>query len=634
MKNIYMVQPNSQYGNSIYFPYAAGCLVAYAFKDERVKNEYTFKAFVYKKQDIDEVVSDMENPFFVGFSCYVWNYEYNKLLAKKIKEKFPSCLIAFGGHQINEKSEVIGSDYVDFVMLGEGEESFKKLLLALSDFVEIGSVPNLIYKNESQELVKSEEKCTQIPERVSAYLDGWFDDLIDKEELGFSTILETNRGCPNRCAFCDWGNIKSRVHNYDLDMIKKELDWMAEKKIEYCYCADANFGLFARDMEIVEYVIKLKKETGFPQKFQATYSKTNAETVFEINKLLNEAGLSKGATLSFQSMSHEVLEKINRKNMPLESFISLMSMYNKDKIPAYSELILGLPGESYESFTDGIEQLLECGQHMSINIYNCEMLANSIMNNPDYINEHKLVSAKTEQLQYHIIPCENDVTEYSNIIVATDTMPKQMWFESNIFGVFVRSLHNLGLLQCAAIYLFHEKNIKYKDFYCDIIRFAKENPQSLCGKIYSWLLNKYTEISESRGSMTSSDKAFGPLIWPLEEFVFLKFVESYEMFYEEIIPVIKKYFLDEDLFSDILKYQKEVVKTPYSTGAVLELEYDWYDYFSNIYNNTYKPLKKVKNTVEIDNSEVPQNLPEYAKNTIWFGRRGGQNISSKISYKK
>ena len=65
MKNLYMAQPNSQYGNSVYFPYAAGSLVAYAFEDEQVKSEYEFKNFFYKRQNIDKAVGTMENPFIV-----------------------------------------------------------------------------------------------------------------------------------------------------------------------------------------------------------------------------------------------------------------------------------------------------------------------------------------------------------------------------------------------------------------------------------------------------------------------------------------------------------------------------------------------------------------------------------------
>jgi hypothetical protein len=62
-KRIYMAQPNSQYGNSVYFPYAAGCLIAYAFEDEKVSEEFSFEGFLYKKDDIDKAVEKMENPF-------------------------------------------------------------------------------------------------------------------------------------------------------------------------------------------------------------------------------------------------------------------------------------------------------------------------------------------------------------------------------------------------------------------------------------------------------------------------------------------------------------------------------------------------------------------------------------------
>ena len=120
MKKIYMVQPNSIYGNSIYFPYAAGSLIAYAFNDETIKKEYSFEKFFYKREDFDKVLEQLENPFLVGFSCYVWNYEYNKALAEEIKKQFPECYIVFGGHQVNEKSSIIENDYVDFIIRGEG----------------------------------------------------------------------------------------------------------------------------------------------------------------------------------------------------------------------------------------------------------------------------------------------------------------------------------------------------------------------------------------------------------------------------------------------------------------------------------------------------------------------------------
>lgn len=626
-----MIQPNSVYGNSIYFPYAAGSLIAYAFKDKAVRKEYSFHGFIYKKGDIDDIIATFEEPFLIGFSCYVWNYEFNKALAEAIKKRFPDCFIVFGGHQVNAKSGVVKSDFVDFVIQGEGEESFKRLLLHLCGKLSVEEVPNLVYKAENRS-VKINPVETTFIERQSPYLDGLFDELVKKEKLKFSAILETNRGCPNRCAFCDWGNIKAKMKSFDMNLVKAEIDWMSKNKIEYCYCSDSNFGLFPRDMEIVEYIIEKHKQNGYPQKFQATYSKNNPETVFNINKRLNQVGMSKGATLSFQSMSQEALEKINRQNMPIENFLELMSLYNSNNIAAYSEIILGLPGETYDSFRDGIEQLLECGQHMAINFFNCELLANSVMSDPDYIKKYEIEYAVTEQHQYHVVPNKDGIPEYSKIVVATSTLSREDWIKCNILHVFVRAFHNLGLLQCIAIYLYYEKNVRYMDFYCNLIDYAKNNPESICGKIYIWLDKKYREILNNSGSLTCYDPAFGELTWPLEEGSFLKVIKDYNVFYNEIRSFVKNYIENADLFEDLFSYQSAVVKNPYSKKAVLDLKYDFYKYFTDIYNGHVGSLIKRQNRIVIDSSEISDNLVEYARETVWFGRKGGQNIVTKIKY--
>lgn len=627
-----MVQPNSIYGNSIYFPYAAGSLIAYAFKDEVIKSAYCFKKFIYKKEKIEEIISDFKEPFLVGFSCYVWNYEYNKAVAKELKKAFPECIVVFGGHQVNAQSDIVGSDFVDYVIQGEGEESFRRLLLCLYGKLSVTDVNNLVYKAENGSININPVKAV-FADRQSPYLNGLFDDLVKNETLEFSAILETNRGCPNQCAFCDWGNIKSKMKSFEMELVKAEIDWMSNNKIEYCYCTDSNFGLFPRDVEIVEYIIEKNRENGYPQKFQATYSKNNPETVFRINQRLNEVGMSKGATLSFQSMSQDALDRINRKNMPLSNFLELMSLYNSNNIAAYSEIILGLPGETYESFKEGIEELLECGQHMAINFFNCELLANSIMSAPEYIEKYKIEYAVTEQHQYHVVPNKEGIREYSKIVVATSTLTKEDWVKCNILHVFVRAFHNLGLLQCIAIYLYYEKKIKYMDFYCLLIEYAKNNPDTICGGIYTWLDNKYREILNNQGSLTCYDPDFGELTWPLEEGSFLKVIKNYTHFYNEIREFVNDFIDDKELAEDILNYQSSVVKNPYSKRKEVELNYDFYKFFSDVYLGNICSLEKKKNIIVIDSTEVSDNLVEYARETVWFGRKGGQNIITKIRYK-
>ena len=382
----------------------------------------------------------------------------------------------------------------------------------------------------------------------------------------------------------------------------------------------------------MDYLIQRHNETGFPQKFQATYSKNNPDTVFVLNKKLNEAGMSKGATLSFQSMSEDVLAKIYRKNMPLDNFKRLMRLYNENGIAAYSELILGLPGETYESFREGLELLLENGQHMSINIFNCELLNNSIMNDPAYIEAYGIRTARIEQHQYHIVPYKVGVQEYSNIVVSTSAMPPDKWIDSNILGIFVRAFHNLGLLQCFAIYLFYEKNIPYMTFYEDLIEWAKNNPETTVGRIYSWLYGRFEEILQSKGALTWQDDAFGPLTWPFEESVFLMTIKEEKKYREEIILFAEGFFEDKELFADLLRYQHAVLKRPGIVKENYTFSYDWFAYFSQVYDNKHIQLEKKRNRIEIDPGFIASGLPEYAKQIIWFGRKGNKNVITSIRY--
>ncbi|MEI6579396.1 MAG: hypothetical protein WCN92_08040, partial [Eubacteriales bacterium] len=90
-KNIYMIQVDLAYGDNdkaVYLPYAIGLLVAYAWEDEKVKNNYNLGGFVFTRDEIDQTIASFDNPYLVGFSNYVWNYEYNKCFARHLKEKY------------------------------------------------------------------------------------------------------------------------------------------------------------------------------------------------------------------------------------------------------------------------------------------------------------------------------------------------------------------------------------------------------------------------------------------------------------------------------------------------------------------------------------------------------------------
>ncbi|MBR0510577.1 MAG: B12-binding domain-containing radical SAM protein [Clostridia bacterium] len=630
MKRIYMVQPSTVYGTNVYLPYTVGSLIAYAFADDTVRREYDFGCFIYKKEELADVIARMEEPFLIGFSCYLWNYEYNKALAAEVKKKWPRCVTVFGGHQICRESDVLHGAVADVILFGEGEESFKRVLLAYAGLDELSRIPNAAYRRDGR-FVFTPEEAVCIPQRASPYLGGWFDDILRAEpEISFFASVETNRGCPNNCAFCDYGNIKAHVRLYDAAMVNAEIEWAAAHRIEILFILDANFGLFPRDEAFVDLVIQKKKETGYPQKFQVSFSKNNPDTVFALNKKINDAGMSKGATLSFQSMSPTVQQNIFRKNIPLDHFKRLLQLYRNNGIPTYSELILGLPGETYESFRDGLELLLENGQHSSVILFNCELLNNSVMNSPAYLKKHGIRAVTIEENVYHVVPSCVPIKEYSRIVVATDTMPEAQWVDANILGVFIRAFHNLGLLQCFAIWLYYEKGVAYTDFYERFIAFAAARPDTVVGELLDWMEKKYRDVLRGVGTLTWQDPAFGPITWPMEESVFLMVVRDLGRYSREIRAFLSGIVGDEALLRDLWAYQSAVVKTPFLRKQEIACRWDWRRYFADVYDNRRPTLVQAERRYLIDPGDVPADFPTFAKKTIWFGRRGGQNIVSDI----
>lgn len=110
--------------------------------------------------------------------------------------------------------------------------------------------------------------------------------------------------------------------------------------MEFVYCVDANFVMFERDELIAQKLVELKETKGYPNRLQVSYAKNEPDRVFRINKLLTLHGIGKGATLSLQSLSTQVLKNIGRRNMDIDYFASQLKRYREAGMHTYTDLIL------------------------------------------------------------------------------------------------------------------------------------------------------------------------------------------------------------------------------------------------------------------------------------------------------
>lgn len=614
--------------SSVHFPYAVSALASYAWKFSDISENYELKKIHFLRGDISQIVKSLEHPFLIGFSNYIWNFEYNIKLAQEIKLLYPECILVFGGPQISPTSNLLEIySFIDILIYYEGEVTFRNLLRVLLYDNGFETISNISYRCKTGKIIDNGFECPKDFDFPSPYESGVFDRLCEENpDIDFIPLVETNRGCPNNCAYCSWGQIHTRVRLFPLERVYNDIEWAAKNNKEFLGFTDANFGMFPRDEQIVDKILQCYRDYGYPKKFQVSYSKDAGDRVFNITKKLNENNMDKGVTLSFQSMSKIVQENVGRSNLDMEYYKSLLVKFAKFKIPTYTDLILGLPGETLNSFKEGIDELLEHGQHTSLFVHLCEWLPLSEMGKAEYMKKYKINFTKIPLNQPHRSKStDNDVPEYSRIITSTYSMNESEWVEMVMFSTCVLSLHHLGLLQLVALYLYYEQNVRYSDFYSRVLDFMLKEARKT--DIFKTIKHKTQNVIKNNDSVVVFDEMFGDIAWPFEEFVFLKIVSDKNVFFEDILSLLEEYIDDSVILEDLVSYQKFVVKTANIKTNRITTEYAWRDYFNSILTyGTRKPLKKKRTTYSFTDDNITSSWEEYSKKVLWFGRRGEKNI--------
>ena len=331
-----LVQINSSFSGQNYLPLSVGLLQA------SMPDTYEWLLPIYKRLPVAEAVGQLKEADEVFFSVYVWNFQLSLAIAKKLDAK-----VTFGGpHATKDLTKKY--PFIDAVSTGH---------------IDMEATP-------------------------SPYLEGTFEPLMQANpDEKWIALWETNRGCPFSCTFCDWGSaVNSKVRKYDMERLRKEVDWFASHEIEYVYCCDANFGMLPRDLEIAQYVAEVKRHTGYPHKLSVQNTKNSTERSYAVQKLLSDEGLNQGVTVSMQSLDKSTLESVKRANISIESFQTIQKRFTEDGVMTYTDLILGLPGETYDSFLDGTVKVIEGGQHNRIQFNNlftsCAYSINSLLRQP------------------------------------------------------------------------------------------------------------------------------------------------------------------------------------------------------------------------------------------------------------
>ncbi|MDP3730932.1 MAG: radical SAM protein, partial [bacterium] len=486
-----LCQINAGFSGASYLPYSAGLLEAYARKSIPDIDRFEFLIPIFTRESINSAVEKLLPANVAGFSLYVWNNQLSLAIAKELKARKPEITIVVGGPHVPDryKSHIQNKQmplasttdlssarietylkdhpFIDIAVHGEGERPFSLLLQNISG--DWRKIPSISYLDQNRCLIETERlaRINNLNEIPSPYLEGAFDPLMAAHsDINWITVWETNRGCPFSCTFCDWGSvIASKVYKWEVDRIYKEIDWFADHKVEFTFLADANFGILPRDIEIAKYCAEARKRTGYPTSITVSNTKNATDRSYEVQKIFSDAGLASGASISMQSMDPTTLKDIKRDNISLDSYQEIQQRMKLEGIASFTDIVLGLPSETYDSFTNGINQLIKNGLHDRIRFYNLTILPNAEMANPDYQKRFGMetVCAKIINIHGTKKEIENDVPELENTVIATASMPRKDWIRARAFSWTVGFLHFDKILQIPLVLMHELTGISYRD---------------------------------------------------------------------------------------------------------------------------------------------------------------------------
>ena len=385
MKNVYLIQLTEGGSGIWHFPYSVAMLQSYCQTIPKIRENYKFNIIFRIETNFKQFVENLENPFLIGYSSYIWNSKRHLLLAKYVKQQYPKCVNVIGGPSFpninQEDSELFfnKNPYMDAGVSGEGEKAFSSILLKLLN-------------GEKLDRHIRAERIDDLNVIPSPY-DDIFQELKSKnKDIEFECTIETDRGCPFKCTFCDWGSLtQQKIKQFDIDRVFFELKKMSENKIPKLQLASSNLGIFKkRDFEIVDYLCSLHEDTGYPQRLtESGISKTpnNKNSNVQIRKRLKTAFKEyyHSPRIFLQSSNEEVLKNIRR----VDTYKNDLELFKDENYQTVLELLFPMPGHNYDIFTTDATSHMTDEQFVT-HVMPVIMLPNAPMNDKFYREKYNI----------------------------------------------------------------------------------------------------------------------------------------------------------------------------------------------------------------------------------------------------
>lgn len=296
------------------------------------------------------IVSDIfsRNPDVVGFSCYIWNIEETITVINMLRKIKPELRIVLGGPEVS-----YDTDYwmervpeVDFIVMGEGEETFHHLLTELEGDGKFHMVFGLAYRKKRED----QTETLMNPPRPKLNLNELPSPHRFKEDipqLGSRVVyFETSRGCPFSCQFC-LSSIEVGVRYYDMERTKSDILYLIDQGAKLIKFVDRTFNI-KRDYALEIFQFLIENHRGCVFQFEITADIMRPEV---LDYLAENAppGVFR-FEIGVQSTNDPTNLAVQRRQNWSKLVRTVTKVAASGKIDQHLDLIAGLPLENYDTF--------------------------------------------------------------------------------------------------------------------------------------------------------------------------------------------------------------------------------------------------------------------------------------------
>lgn len=351
-KNIALIS----YNWAQHFSLALGYLKAYSLKDPLIRDRADIELLDFDTEglNVQQVIYYLaeRKPEIVGFSCYCWNIGKVLDTARILKTIRPDVTIVLGGPEVGPIARKYLDRYrfIDVIIRGEGEATFAHVLRWLLGRGTPDEIAGMSYRRNSDVIENPErppiENLGDIP---SPYLEGI---LKPRDKV---TYIETYRGCMFKCHYCFEGKNLPKLRFFPDERIQREIAYiLSHPEIKTFHFVDTVFN-HRKDRlgKIADMIAAANRYGAGLRTVEIIAEFVDEETVASFKKA-NVQSVETGP----QTVNEATLRNVNRYYRP-EQFRRGVRLLEEHGIEVTTDLIIGLPGDTFFTFVKSIRTIVE-----------------------------------------------------------------------------------------------------------------------------------------------------------------------------------------------------------------------------------------------------------------------------------